>query len=169
MTSQTKSALLLGGALVTGVILGALIVGAFVSQRVDRLDALRDPTNLARFMEDTIEPRSPAQRDSIRLVLRYRARQTAAILQDMRRDLRAVQDSLRTDLRTVLSDEQMNRLRERMRLRPRGSRPLFLPDGPFIGPDSRRPLDDEPGRWRDSSDRPLPPMQDRRSPPSDSM
>ena len=169
MTSQTKSALLLGGALVTGVLLGALIVGAFVSQRVDRLDALREPTRLARFMEDAIEPTSPAQRDSIRAVLRYRARQTAAILQDTRRDLRTVQDSLRADLRPLLSDEQLSRLQERMRMGPPGPRPRLLPGGPFIGPDRRLPLDGGPARWRDSLDRPFPPMRDLRRPPLDSM
>jgi len=169
MTPQTKSALLLGGALVTGVILGALIVGAFVSQRVDRLDALREPSRLTRFMEDAIEPSSPAQRDSIRAVLRYRARQTAAILQDTRRNLRAVQDSLRADLRPLLNDEQLSRLRERMRMGPPGPRPRFLPGGPFSGPDRRPPLRGEPGRWRDSLDRPFPPMRDLRRPPSDSM
>jgi uncharacterized membrane protein len=169
MTLQTKSALLLGGALVTGVLLGALIVGAFVSQRVNRLDALREPTHLTRFMEDAIEPTSPAQRDSIRTVLRYRARQTAAILQDTRRDLRAVQDSLRADLRPLLSDEQLSRLRERMRMGPPGPRPRFLPGGPFIGPDRRPPLRDGPGRWRDSSDRPFPPIRGLRPLPPDSM
>ncbi|NBB72968.1 MAG: hypothetical protein GVY35_04735 [Bacteroidetes bacterium] len=169
MTLQTKSALLLGGALVTGVLLGALIVGAFVSQRVDRLDALREPTRLTRFMEDAIEPTSPAQRDSIRTVLRYRARQTAAILQDTRRDLRAVQDSLRADLQPLLSDEQLSRLRERMRMGPPGPRPRFLPGGPFIGPDRRPPLRDGPGRWRDSSDRPFSPIRGLRPLPPDSM
>lgn len=169
MTPQTKSALLLGGALVTGVLLGALIVGAFVSQRVDRLDALREPARLARFMEDAIEPTSPAQRDSIRAVLRYRARQTAAILQDTRRDLHAVQDSLRADLQPLLSDEQLNRLRERMRMGPPGPRPGLLPGGPFFGPERRPPLRGGPGRWRDSSDRPFPPMRAPLRPPPDSM
>lgn len=139
MTSQTKSALLLGGALVTGVILGALIVGAFVAQRVDRLDRLREPTRLARFMEDAIEPTSPAQRDSIRAVLRYRARQASALLQNTRRDLRAVQDSLRADLKPLLTDEQLERLRERMRMGPPGPRPRLLRRGPF-GPPPRRSL-----------------------------
>jgi hypothetical protein len=169
MTSQTKSALLLGGALVTGVLLGALIVGAFVSHRVDRLDALREPTRLARHMEETIAPTSPAQRDSIRAVLRVRARQASAILQSTRRDLRAVRDSLRADLEPLLTDEQNDRLRNRMRMGPPGPRARFLPGGPFVGPDRRPPFRRGPGRWRDSLDRPFPPMRGPRRPPPDSM
>jgi len=167
MTSQTKSALLLGGALVTGVLLGALIVGAFVTQRVDRLDALREPTRLARFMEDAVAPTSSAQRDSIRAVLRYRARQASAILQTTRRDLRAVQDSLRADLKPLLSEEQLERLRERMRMGPPRPRGRFLRNRPFVGPD-RRPFRRGPGQWRDSTERPFPPMRGPRRPPPDS-
>lgn len=168
MTSQTKSALLLGGALVTGVVLGALIVGAFVAHRVDRLDALRQPTRLARFMEDAIEPTAPAQRDSVRTVLRYRARQASAILQRTRRDLLAVQDSLRADLRPLLTDDQLQRLRERMRMGPPGPRPPFLPGGPF-GPRNRPPLPRlGPGLGPDSLGRSVPRVPPFRRPLPDS-
>jgi len=134
MTANTKSALLLGGALVTGVLLGALIVGAFVAHRVDRMDRLRQPARLAQFLERTIEPTSPAQRDSIRTVVRYRARQAAYILRQTRRDLEAVRDSLRADLRPLLTDDQLARLQERTRMRPLGPPPPFLRGGPFDGP-----------------------------------
>jgi uncharacterized membrane protein len=159
MTSQTKSALLLGGALVTGVILGALIVGAFVTQRLDRLDSLREPVRLTRFMEEAIEPTSPEQRDTIRAVLRHRARQASAILHGTRKNLRAVQDSLRADLEPLLSEDQLGRLHERMRMGPPGPRPALLPGGPF-GPRNRRPSPRwEPRMGPDSLGRPFPPMR----------
>jgi hypothetical protein len=169
MTSRTKSALFLGGALVTGVVLGALLVGAFVAHRVDRLDALREPTRLARFMENAIAPTSPAQRDSIRTVLRYRARQASAILQTTRRDLRAVQDSLRADLEPLLSEEQLERLRKRMRMGPPGPRPRLLRRGPVPRPDRRPLLRRDRSLHPDSAERPSPPRRRWDRPPPDSM
>lgn len=128
MKPRTKSILLLSGSFVTGTLLGALLVGAFFVNRVQRFQELRQPPRLARHIENTIDP-TPDQREAVRGILRDAAPAAIGIMENARRDMRALNDSILAELEPILTEEQFARLQERMRL-----------GGPGPGAPLRRPM-----------------------------
>ena len=130
MEPRTKSILLLGSTFVTGALLGALLVGAFFVNRVQRVQELRQPPRLARYIENEINP-TPAQREAVRDVLWEAAPEAIAIMDDARREMRALSDSILTRLAPILTEEQLARVQDRMRLGGLG------PAAPLRGPARR--------------------------------
>lgn len=131
---RTKSVLILLATLVLGALLGAVVTGWWVQQRVDRLRAVRTADGFVERVVQRVEPVSSAQRDSIIAITQYRARQLSDLRQSHRRDTRAIFDSLRQDLQPVLTEEQDARLERQM---PRHGRRGG--DGPRRRPGPRRP------------------------------
>ena len=156
MSPRTKSTLLLVATLVIGLILGALINGYFVRERLDRIGNFLTPLGFGGQIEEVIRPTSEEQREAVRAVLDDAAPRAVAIMRESRSQMRALNDSVRSALSGILTEEQMQRIDERMRLRRR--RGPFRPGlPPAILDDStgRRPRRGR--RHRFPGDRPPPP------------
>ena len=137
MTANTKSMLLLALTLITGFSLGLFADASLVRGRRDRIQGLRRPPGFVAHMEDVIQPRSDAQRDSIRPILEQVARQNNQHIRDLNTHLRAALDSMRTTLSPMLDAAQRERLSAEVdhmpdvfgRGRGRGGPPPFGPGG----------------------------------------
>jgi hypothetical protein len=110
MTANTKSMLLLALTLITGFALGLFADASLVRDRRDRIRDLRRPPGFVAHMEDVIQPRSDAQRDSIRPILERVARQNNQEIRDLNTHLRAALDSMRITLSPMLDAAQRERL-----------------------------------------------------------
>ncbi len=159
MSPRTKSTLLLLATLVIGLVLGALLNGYFVRQRLDRIGHFATPLGFGERIERAIEPTSEEQREAIRAVLDDAAPKAVAIMRESRSRMAALNDSVKAELGNVLSEDQMKRLDERMRLRRRrgpfrpGLPPMMIDDSTH-----RRPRWDRRHRMRQGV--PPPPMSD---------
>lgn len=137
MTANTKSMLLLALTLITGFSLGLFADASLVRGRRDRIQELRRPPGFVAHMEDVIQPRSDAQRDSIRPILEQVARQNIQQIRDLNAHLRAALDSMRKTLLPMLDASQRERLSAEVdhmpdvlgRGRGRGGPPPFGPGG----------------------------------------
>lgn len=162
MTPKTKSTLLLVATLVIGLVLGALINGYFVRQRLDRIGRLMNPAGFMGRMEEVIQPTSDEQREAIRQVLDAAAPRAMAIMRESRARMKALNDSVKSELSGIVTEEQMKRLDDRTRFRRRGP---FRPGLPrWMQGDST----DRRGRWTRGRHRPQPPadsMDDVPPPP----
>jgi hypothetical protein len=142
MTPNTKSMLLLALTLITGFALGLFADASLVRGRRDQIEGLRRPPGFVAHMEDVIQPRSDAQRDSIRPILESIARRNNQEIRDLNMHLRAALDSMRTTLLPLLDAAQRERLSNEIDHMPdvlgRGGRgrggPPFGPGRPGRGP-----------------------------------
>lgn len=158
MSPRMKSTLLLLATLVIGLVLGALINGYFVRQRLDRIGDLMTPAGFGGRIEEVIGPTSEEQREAVRRVLDAAAPQAVAIMRESRSRMRALSDSVRTELEAILSPEQLQRLDDRMKFRR--SRGPFRPGLPPILQDSTARHPRRERRHRFPGDRPPPPPSD---------
>jgi hypothetical protein len=142
MTANTKSMLLLALTLITGFALGLFADASLVRDRRDRIRDLRRPPGFVAHMEDVIQPRSDAQRDSIRPILERVARQNNQEIRDLNTHLRAALDSMRITLSPMLDAAQRERLSAEVDRMPdvlgrggrgRGGPPPFGPGRPGRG------------------------------------
>ena len=149
MSPRTKSVLLLLATLIIGLVLGALINGYFVRQRLARIGDFMNPAAFGGRIEEVVQPTSDEQREAIRRVLDSAAPRAVDIMRESRSRMRALNDSVRSELEDILTPEQMQRLDERMRLRRRR--------GPFRPGLPPMMLDDSTGhrpRWQHRRRRP---------------
>lgn len=152
MNERTKSALLIVGTLVIGMVLGSLVTGAIANRRLDDLANARG--RMAGFVLDAIEPESEEQAEAIREVLDGAAPRFREIFESTREEMARLSDSVMAELDPILTDEQREQLEKRMRFRMRRlppgpeGRPRFR-DGPPPGapPGIRRPPPDD-SSWR---------------------
>jgi hypothetical protein len=142
MTANTKSMLLLALTLITGFALGLFADASLVRGRRDRIEGLRRPPGFVAHMEDVIQPRSDAQRDSIRPILERVARRNNQEIRDLNTHLRAALDSMRITLSPMLDAAQRERLSAEVDRMPdvlgrggrgRGGPPPFGPGRPGRG------------------------------------
>ena len=143
MTANTKSMLLLALTLFTGFTLGLFADATLVRGRRERIMDLRRPPGFVAHMEEVIQPRSDAQRDSIRVILERVARENQHVIRDLNAHLRAGLDSLRMTLAPMLDAAQRDRLSAEIDRMPeafgrggrggRGGPPPFGPGRPGRG------------------------------------
>jgi hypothetical protein len=134
MTASTKSVLMLFSTLLIGVLLGSLTTGAMNNRRMHNLAEMRSARGLAFYLEDVVQPVSEEQREAIRAVLEEAAPKFAETMMESRERMRELTDSVRAELDPLLTEEQRQRLEERMRI-GRGT-PHGSPGEP--GPDDER-------------------------------
>ena len=143
MTANTKSMLLLALTLFTGFALGLFADATLVRGRRERIMDLRRPPGFVAHMEEVIQPRSDAQRDSIRVILERVARENQHVIRDLNAHLRAGLDSMRITLAPMLDAAQRDRLSAEIDRMPeafgrggrggRGGPPPFRPGRPGRG------------------------------------
>ena len=112
MRERTKGALILFSTLLIGVLLGALLSGWFVR---DRLRPIPHPRHFVRSTERLIAPQDEEQRQAVRAVLRRYAAKLRALDAKHREALKEQMDASRTELAPLLSEEQLRRLDRRQR------------------------------------------------------
>ncbi len=115
LRSLWKPALLLLGTFVLGGLVGGLLVGTIVKNRVDTIRSLRTADGFTERMLSAIEP-TPAQRDTLRPLLREAGSDIEQMTRQTRAQMRARVDTLWHDIRPHLTPEQRRKLR-RMRQR----------------------------------------------------
>ena len=136
MTASTKSVLMLFSTLLIGVLLGSLTTGAVNNHRMHNLAEMRSARGLAFYLEDVVQPVSEEQREAIRAVLEEAAPKFAETMMESRDRMRELTDSVRAELDPLLTEDQRQRLEERMRIgrgMPHGS-----PGEPGLDDERRR-------------------------------
>lgn len=116
MTASTKSVLMLFSTLLIGVLLGSLTTGAVNNHRMHNLAEMRSARGLAFYLEDVVHPVSEEQREAIRAVLEEAAPRFAETMVESRERMRELTDSVRAELDPLLTEDQRQRLEERMRI-----------------------------------------------------
>jgi hypothetical protein len=143
MKMETKTVLIVLSTLIIGMIIGALITGAFARHRIGRFMSMREPGRLAAHVERIIGP-DESQRDAVRAVLREHSEQFLELHSHFEDEMLALRDSLRKDLDPILTDEQKERLERGPRhpgpFQGKGKRPGHLWRH---GPEGPPPLSDE--------------------------
>lgn len=109
MKMETKTVLIVLGILIIGMIIGALITGAFARHRVGRFTSMREPGRLSARVERIIDP-DESQREAVREILRKHSERFQEIHSQFEGEMLALRDSLREDLDPILTDEQKERL-----------------------------------------------------------
>ena len=137
MKMETKTVLIILGTLIIGMIIGALISGAFTRHRIGRFMSMREPGRLSAHVERIIDP-DESQRELVREILSKHAERFLEIHSQFEGEMMALRDSLRKDLDPILTDEQKERL-ERVPKPPKHFR------------------DRQPGPWMDRRPGALPP------------
>jgi len=112
MQEKTKSGLILGSTLLIGALLGALLFGWFVR---DRMRHIPHPRHFSHRMERMIKPQDEAQQIALReILMRYQDK-----LRDIdlahREALKTHMDAVLVELRPILSEEQFRRVERRQR------------------------------------------------------
>ncbi|MBT8401612.1 MAG: hypothetical protein KJO98_14135 [Rhodothermia bacterium] len=161
MSPRTKSILLLLATLIIGLLLGALINGYFVRQRLDRLGSLMTRDGYSSRLIEVVNPSNEEQREALRSVLDGASPKAIEIMRESRQAMRALNDSVKAELEDILTEEQMARLEEHLRFRRRGpwrdGRPRLEEPGPPRSPRFRRHMRRDSGRVHGDSMPPPPP------------
>jgi hypothetical protein len=112
MSIHGKTALILLGTLVLGIIIGVLLGGPIARHHLRHPFPRRGPEDFGAMMEMIIDP-DETQREAIRDVLDRHSHRFMQINSRFRDEMSAMMDSLRQDLSPILTEEQQARLDER--------------------------------------------------------
>ena len=112
MRGRTKGALILFSTLLIGVLVGTLLSGWFVR---DRLRPIPHPRHFVRSTERLIASQDEQQRQAVRAVLRRHAAALRELNAKHRESLKEQLDASRAELAPLLSEEQLRRLDRRQR------------------------------------------------------
>ena len=112
MRGRTKGALIIFSTLLIGVLIGTLLSGWFVR---DRLRPIPHPRHFVRSTERLIAPQDEEQRQAVRAVLRRYATALRELNTEHREALKEQLDATRAELAPLLSEEQLRRLDRRQR------------------------------------------------------
>ena len=119
MSAHTKTALVLLGTLVIGVVLGALLSGTLAQQRRDRSAELRGPRGFVQHMERVIQPTSDEQWAEVLPILQEADDRNRALIRDAETEIAAALQELGEQLGPLLDERQLERLTSELdRARP---------------------------------------------------
>ena len=125
MTTNTKSAFVLLGTLLLGVVLGVLLQTAIHTQRSERTRSLRNRGALSDVIENVVEPKNEMQSDAIKAVVNRYESLLSEMLHDYGRMRSELFDAMHQTLKdSVLFEDQVEALdswRERNRRSGRSS------------------------------------------------
>lgn len=138
MSVKVKTALIIVITLIIGIALGAMLNRALLRHKIHRAFAMHKPDRLVYFMEEMIQPK-PDQKKQLRAILDKHSDHMEEMRTKFFSEMQVERESFLKELETVLTPEQMERLKKG-------------PPGFFPG---RRPFRDRRGPWPDR-DRPRP-------------
>ena len=113
-TAHAKSAAILIGTLVLGMLLGALLHARVTEERMERIAYLRSPQGFVGFFEGAIEPRDEAQKQAIREILDRSSARIGEAARERRSEIRRIIHSTRDELSLVLTEEQNAQLEQQL-------------------------------------------------------
>lgn len=137
---KVKTALILIGTLLIGIVFGAMLHRAIFQGRVKEFLAMRTRQGFVRRFERAIDA-APDQKEKIKKMLHKYAGQFSEINEDHMKKVTSLFYSFREELAEVLTPEQMEKLRSQRFMRPgRFRRPLGFSGRPpqFPDPEKRR-------------------------------
>ena len=122
MNVKTKITVMFIATFIVGIIVGALINGAYHKRRIARINEMRQRGGFAEFIIDTVQP-DEVQLIKVREILdRYSAR-LSEIRRQNRVQFETSSDSMRAELSAVLTTEQNELLEQKFKeMRERGRR-----------------------------------------------
>lgn len=120
MSTRTKSAVLLAGVLLLGMLLGALASGSIFNRRLGRIAELRTSRGMAFVLEEVVRPETEEQRRAFRDVIEETAPAYADVFERTGAELTALNDSLLARVRPLLTPEQTKRLQRHLTMRRHG-------------------------------------------------
>jgi hypothetical protein len=138
MKTNTKTALIIIGTLLIGIVIGALGSGLVVHKFATRMAEMRHREIFVERIVELIDP-TPEQEPKVRDILTRHAEKFSELAEGFHEDASALLDSLRSELAPVLTEEQKARLEERRERfgrvfkhggRPRGHKPGDKPPPP---------------------------------------
>lgn len=110
MKPKTKAILRFAGVLALGMLLGALLLGAFTTHRVTRFRSVATEEGMIRAVERIVRPEDQAQRAAIREIVRRHSDEARRIRATFRQDLRTLVHDVRDDLVPILRPDQVERV-----------------------------------------------------------
>ncbi len=110
MKVKTKTTLIIVFTLITGMILGALLSRALLQNRVQRVFSMRSPNAFVQSYLETIKP-DPGQEKQIKEILERNGQYMAEIRSKSREDLELAITAMTSELESVLTSEQIERLK----------------------------------------------------------
>lgn len=114
MTTRTKSVLIIIGTFVIGVLIGALINGAMVRHRMNRIDKMRTVPGFSSEMQKIIQP-TKEQLPKIEPILNRTANALVQLGKQQFEHANVIVDSMVVDLNPYLTKEQITRLEDHIR------------------------------------------------------
>ncbi|HUU52375.1 MAG TPA: hypothetical protein VMW92_05045 [Candidatus Heimdallarchaeota archaeon] len=114
MNTKVKIVLIIIVTLVIGIVLGAMLNRAFLRLRIHRAFADRNPAGMISFIEKDIRP-TPDQREKIKEVLEKHRKKSSDLREKFILEMQAEFESLEAELDPILTPEQKNRLKRRLR------------------------------------------------------
>ena len=114
MTTRTKSTFIIIGTFIIGVLIGALINGAVVRHRMNKIDKMRTVPGFSAEMQRIIKP-SNDQLPKIEPILNRTAESLIQLGQRQFEHANVIVDSMVTDLNPYLTQEQKTRLQDHIR------------------------------------------------------
>ena len=119
MTVHTKSALIVLGTLLIGIICGALLNGAWRTNRDGRFMGAPSPERFSGFFVERVIRPDAGQRKAIQSVVEGYGPKFEETMFRHRQEIEALIDSLESDMDPLLTDQQKERFSERRNLRTR--------------------------------------------------
>jgi Spy/CpxP family protein refolding chaperone len=128
MNTKTKATLAILATFIVGLILGAIGNGALMNSRSKKFDSMRPSEFLLSDIQRIVQPDS-SQREAVDTISKRTAQKIEALLKKHRLEMTAILDSMRSDFALILTQEQRERLRDRLKSfeRQRTERPGFGP------------------------------------------
>ncbi len=111
---RLKSLAIIVATLVIGMILGGLITTRIVNKRIDRISSLHSEHGFARLIERSIHFDDDQQREEVSAILERTSKLLFEKRRVTQRQMHSILDSAKNELQSVLSEEQMARLEERL-------------------------------------------------------
>lgn len=119
MNIKVKTALILIGTLVIGIVLGAMLNRALMHMRIKGFLAMRTHKGFVERLEEIIQP-SPTQKKEVTAILDKYALQFDALHEEFKGRMTSLLDNFKTDLTPALTPGQMKIIKEK-----------FFNTGPF--------------------------------------
>ena len=114
MKTKFKISILFLTVLLVGMVIGALINGAIIKNRMDNIMKLRGKGGYGTFIEQIIKP-DDSQREQLRETIDKYSTTLFELRARSRNEMIAVMDSMRTEISPLLTDEQIDRLQRPIR------------------------------------------------------
>ncbi|WP_461535061.1 hypothetical protein [Spongorhabdus nitratireducens] len=115
-TQKLKTLSILLATLLVGGLIGALLTGALVRNKLQDVRALASRDGFIAKMEEVIKPDSPEQQREVQQILSHYGTRIESITQHSKALLKHEMDSMTTALQEVVSPQQLAQLEKRRQL-----------------------------------------------------